>query len=141
MALIKCPECGKEISNRASICIQCGCPISIDVPKNGKIIIKAQPSPVVDVTVRQLTFDIFTTQGQKLCTIEPGRVATVEIDSDTEIFAIPTYGLDFAKERRKTNSIRVYNHKTTRIQLAFVRVALGMSIKALLNEIDVIDSE
>lgn len=27
MALIKCPECGKEISDKASACIHCGCPI------------------------------------------------------------------------------------------------------------------
>lgn len=28
MALIKCPECGKEISDKSSICIHCGYPIS-----------------------------------------------------------------------------------------------------------------
>lgn len=28
MALIKCPECGKEISDKASACIHCGFPIS-----------------------------------------------------------------------------------------------------------------
>lgn len=140
MALIKCPECGKDISDRAPSCIHCGCPISFAAPQNGKIIIKAQTNPI-DVTVHQLTFDIYTTQGKKLCTIEPGRVMTVEIDRDTEVFAIPTYGLEFAKNKRKTNCIRAYNHKTTRMQLAFVRVALGMSIKAVLNEIDVIDSE
>jgi len=27
MALIKCNECGKEISDKASVCINCGCPI------------------------------------------------------------------------------------------------------------------
>lgn len=27
MALIKCSECGKEISDRASSCMNCGCPI------------------------------------------------------------------------------------------------------------------
>lgn len=27
MALIKCPECGKEISDKAKICVQCGFPI------------------------------------------------------------------------------------------------------------------
>ena len=27
MALIKCPDCGKEISDRAASCMFCGCPI------------------------------------------------------------------------------------------------------------------
>ena len=26
MALIKCPECGKEFSDKAPACIHCGCP-------------------------------------------------------------------------------------------------------------------
>lgn len=30
MALIKCPECGKEISDKAPTCINCGCPIEKD---------------------------------------------------------------------------------------------------------------
>lgn len=29
MALIKCPECGKEISDKAPACIQCGFPLSL----------------------------------------------------------------------------------------------------------------
>lgn len=28
MALIKCLECGKEISDKASVCIYCGCPLN-----------------------------------------------------------------------------------------------------------------
>ena len=28
MALIKCPECGKEISDKASACINCGFPLA-----------------------------------------------------------------------------------------------------------------
>jgi uncharacterized membrane protein YvbJ len=28
MALIKCPECGTEVSDRAATCVKCGCPIS-----------------------------------------------------------------------------------------------------------------
>lgn len=28
MALIKCPECGKEISDKAQSCIHCGCPLA-----------------------------------------------------------------------------------------------------------------
>ena len=30
MSLIKCPECGKEISDTALACIHCGCPIHND---------------------------------------------------------------------------------------------------------------
>ena len=29
MALIKCPECGKEISDKAPACIYCGYPLSL----------------------------------------------------------------------------------------------------------------
>ncbi|HTA27426.1 MAG TPA: DUF6232 family protein [Bacteroidia bacterium] len=31
MALIKCSECGKEISDKAKICINCGAPIDISI--------------------------------------------------------------------------------------------------------------
>lgn len=29
MALIKCKECGKEISDKAKVCVNCGCPINV----------------------------------------------------------------------------------------------------------------
>ena len=34
MALIKCPECGNEVSDKAVSCPQCGCPLvaSITIP-------------------------------------------------------------------------------------------------------------
>lgn len=37
MAIIKCPDCGKEVSDRADVCIHCGAPLNI---KNGQIKIK-----------------------------------------------------------------------------------------------------
>ena len=37
MALIKCPECRKKISDRASICIHCGCPISPMLEKGNEL--------------------------------------------------------------------------------------------------------
>ena len=33
MALIKCSECGKEISDKASACPHCGCPVMVDSKK------------------------------------------------------------------------------------------------------------
>ncbi len=32
MALIKCSECGREISDKAAACIHCGCPVSYSCP-------------------------------------------------------------------------------------------------------------
>lgn len=32
MALIKCPDCGKEVSNRAANCIHCGYPLAVKEP-------------------------------------------------------------------------------------------------------------
>ena len=40
MALINCPECNKQISDKAAACPNCGCPISIDNDKAG--ILKCQ---------------------------------------------------------------------------------------------------
>lgn len=34
MALIKCPECEKEISDKAPACPHCGCPLTDDVVVN-----------------------------------------------------------------------------------------------------------
>lgn len=46
MALIKCPECSKEISNKASACPNCGCPLS-EMVKGGTVRIK-MPNNIVE---------------------------------------------------------------------------------------------
>lgn len=38
MALIKCPECGKEVSSRAFDCPHCGCPVNDGT--HGNVVIK-----------------------------------------------------------------------------------------------------
>lgn len=45
MALIKCKECGKEISDKATACIHCGCPIEkekkkVIIVKNGGLALR-----------------------------------------------------------------------------------------------------
>lgn len=140
MALIKCPECGKEISDKSKTCICCGYPLIQNEENKGKLIIKAQTQQW-EFTVRQLTFDILTMDGEKLCTIQPGRVLVLEIDKEMEIYAIPTYGLNYTKNKMKTNQLKISPNKTTRVQLAFVRIYFGLGIKPVLNEVDMIDSE
>ncbi len=40
MALIACPECGKEISNQAPACIHCGCPLAPRAPLDSKPLLR-----------------------------------------------------------------------------------------------------
>ena len=40
MALIKCPECGKEISDKAAACIQCGYPLASNSPSEHEKVVK-----------------------------------------------------------------------------------------------------
>lgn len=85
MAIIQCPECGKEVSNSAKNCPNCGYPISESV--NDLIRIKIEQCPTVKgqyVTIKE-----FLT-GKKLCSVPSGSIA--EIKSDKPI-TIGFYGL------------------------------------------------
>lgn len=42
MALIMCPECGREVSNKTSVCIHCGFPINNEKKENVCIINKRE---------------------------------------------------------------------------------------------------
>ena len=54
MALITCQECGKEISDKATACPNCGCPITEpekNVENNGGIQNSINPSPMVNYNI------------------------------------------------------------------------------------------
>lgn len=53
MALIKCPECGKEFSDRAAACPNCGCPVEA-ISENEKEEISGTPR-TIDTVVGELT--------------------------------------------------------------------------------------
>ena len=42
MPLIKCIDCGKMISDRIESCPQCGCPVSVSLEENNKLMEKAK---------------------------------------------------------------------------------------------------
>lgn len=44
MALVKCEDCGREVSTRAAACPHCGCPITVESPG---ITSPAEPSPPI----------------------------------------------------------------------------------------------
>ena len=59
MALIKCKECGHEVSDRASVCPKCGCPIqNVNSQNVNKASIKFQPPTKGKVKTYALVFII-----------------------------------------------------------------------------------
>jgi hypothetical protein len=76
MALIKCPECGKEISDKASACPNCGCPIA---------------SRPTSIKVRCLSDDrkvratVFKMYGREVARVPIGSTATINISNPTNI--------------------------------------------------------
>jgi len=47
MALIKCSECGKKISDKAEVCIHCGCPLIATLPESPELTNLTQSPPRV----------------------------------------------------------------------------------------------
>lgn len=83
MALIKCPECGKEISDKAGACIHCGCPIA-NKPTSIKIRFLSDDKHCKHFLVE-------TPYGRRECTT--GSVLTLNISSPKEIVCIPVLGI------------------------------------------------
>lgn len=86
MALIKCPECGKEISDRANACPSCGCPLS-EIVTSGEVRIK-MPNNIVEGWVglfssRNAT--ITSSHGKVLWKGQHGENAGFTIDKPTQI--------------------------------------------------------
>ena len=81
MALIKCPECGKEISNRANACPNCGCPVLLE---EGLVAIKVPRAPQFPLANK--TVEIINNQtNQVLWTGRQGQIARFYINNSIEV--------------------------------------------------------
>lgn len=65
MALIKCPECGENVSDKATNCIHCGYPLSKEV---GKVIFKASS----DFIGLMCSYVIKDSNDKELARLKPG---------------------------------------------------------------------
>ena len=86
MALIKCPECGKEISDKAKTCISCGCPLE-EVVSSGEVRIK-MPNNIVEGWVGLFSsWDalVVDSHGKTLLSGKHGENARFTIDEPTEV--------------------------------------------------------
>lgn len=96
MALIKCPECGKEISDKAPVCIHCGFPldqletvVENDDGKLYKLILKSTPIDTKVKTIK-LVMDIQgcgLKEGKDIVDNPPQIIATSLSQSDAQKLA------------------------------------------------------
>lgn len=80
MTLIKCPECGHDVSSAAKSCPHCG--FSIAMAANDVIRIKIGPNPSVPgaiVTIKKFGTD------RKLASVPSGSVAEIQSTGDVKI--------------------------------------------------------
>lgn len=86
MAIIRCPECGKEISDKAKTCIFCGCPIQ-EAATTGKVRIK-MPNNIVNGWVGLFSSRravVRDSKGNILWTGNHGENACFEVNGETKI--------------------------------------------------------
>ncbi len=81
MALIKCPECGKEVSDRAQACIHCGCPLTT-LSKKVKI---KMPMYSSTAFIKNKKYSILDSNNNALWSGEIGKIAEFEIATPIEI--------------------------------------------------------
>lgn len=129
MALINCPECGKEISDKAKVCINCGCPISEINPAGSVSILMTGTG---HIPFQMYILDMETKK--ELWTGKSGEVARFNVDKETEIAIVDSTCLK-KPEKYGTKAIvrgsRKYEYKS---------VPTLFSFKLVITEVDVIDS-
>ena len=87
MALIKCPECGREISDKAAACPNCGCPLS-EMITSGVVKIKLpRTEQMADGFMGLLASKTasISSRGKTLWSGKHGETASFTIDEPTPI--------------------------------------------------------
>lgn len=126
MALIKCPECGKEVSSQAVACPVCGFPIAKANPK-GTVAIRITEQLAVKIRITNVA------TGKLICQASPGEVARFEVDGPTTISLCgPLSSSDNPKYHHKVEAGGRYEYKC--VQSFF-------SAEFKLIRVDVIDSD
>ena len=137
MALIKCPECGKEISDRAPSCVNCGCPIQSQNAES-KVVIKALKHPNESHVIG---YSLGTPMyGRCVTEMMTGQTTSLNIDSDMEIYAsfypIGKKGLFNLGEKTKSNTIHISAGQLTKVQISYI---FGNLTKIVINKVDEFD--
>lgn len=82
MALIKCPECGNDVSDKAKVCQNCGCPVETMTP-DGVVRIKMTTINKAVMTSQKVTLSDL--DGNKLWEGHAGEIAEVYLEKPTKV--------------------------------------------------------
>ena len=133
MALIKCPECEREISDKAKVCVHCGCPIVADNQDNVFIKAALHPcNPTWDMITR---IGIYDSNNNCLSEVRPGNITSFRINQPTSIYA------KFLQNGKNTesNMIRLDPCVVNKLQAGY---NIGwINIRLTLNKVDFVDAD
>ena len=110
MALINCPECNREVSDKARSCPSCGCPISVDnlvkvkFPRGRQLI--------------NMGCVVYDEDNNILAECKEGEVATFEISEETRIYVHMNSMLGKAS---------ILAHPGERFEVSFRNFGIGIS--------------
>lgn len=128
MALIKCPECGQEVSDKANVCPRCAFPIST-LRTDGPVMIRIDNGLAGTVSIIEVE------TGLSLWTGRSGGVAEFNIKKPTLVCA--SWGLGKNKVNKDKNC-QIVVEAGKKYELAWTQSAFSNSI--ILRRVDVIDS-
>lgn len=133
MALITCPECGRQVSNRAASCPSCGCPIN--APEASKAIKIQLPNSDAlggqGLAMMFVSRDAFVSiKGKKVWTGMHGQLASFDLDGPAEVT------VDLGFWANPTTGVVEPGHKYQLVQ----DLRPHMKATFVLSEVDVIDS-
>lgn len=132
MALIKCPECGSSVSDRAATCIHCGCPLAKSADGNRIRIKTPAPGSYDGLILGQFklmdmdTMSVIATVGQG---------GTFDITSDKPINAGFVWGIGTCPPKK----CRFTVHPGKKYKISWT-VSWAMPA-VVCNEVDYLDSD
>ena len=129
MALITCPDCGKDVSERAETCMFCGAPIKIK-PTYLKIRFQkvVADSPFLKATVK-------TEAGKVLGEVKPGGVMTYQITEPLKFW------IDVTRPLTKKEFGPLTANPGENNNFSISQTPGLLAPKFCVNRVDVIDSE
>lgn len=143
MAIISCPECGLQVSDKASTCIHCGVPLNQKSQLTVKLLDFGYK---YDLFMKPFDLvGLFNQKGEKILSLRQGEVKTIPISHDMEVYAhhlnkkgekVSFFG---AGEKTASKPLQIRAGKTTKLQISIVKTTWANHIT--LSEVDYIDSE